>query len=149
MIYPPSRTHPSNFSLRHLPDIRILCWFSPPTGGPGHRHKRALQCASRATILLFLLKGAAKKPSQAPAHAAVPEHSGPLYILFPGSGVINGIKNLGLFRKVVLSRVKEVLTDITATAKQLAEPGAADKIQSAQDWTAEEKRKIAEFLMLP
>jgi hypothetical protein len=70
-------------------------------------------------------------------------------LVFPGNGVINGIMNLGLFRKVVLSKVKEVLSDITSTAKKLAEPGAAEKIQSAQDWTAEEKRKITQFLKLP
>jgi hypothetical protein len=70
-------------------------------------------------------------------------------LVFPGNGVINGIMNLGLFRKVVLSKVKEVLVDITATAKKLAEPGAAEKLQTAQDWTADEKRKIAEFLKLP
>jgi hypothetical protein len=70
-------------------------------------------------------------------------------LVFPGNGVINGIMNLGLFRKVVLSKVKEVLNDITATAKKLAEPGAAGKIQGAKDWSPEEKKKIEEFLKLP
>jgi hypothetical protein len=70
-------------------------------------------------------------------------------LVFPGNGVINGIMNLGLFRKVVLSKVKEVLNDITDTAKKLAAPGAAEKIQSAPDWTPDEKKKIAEFLKLP
>lgn len=70
-------------------------------------------------------------------------------LVFPGNGVINGIMNLGLFRKVVLSKVKEVLVDITETAKMLAAPGAAEKILSAPDWTADEKRKISDFLKLP
>jgi hypothetical protein len=70
-------------------------------------------------------------------------------LVFPGNGVINGIMNLGLFRKVVLSKVKEVLTDITGTARKLAAPGAAGKIQAAADWTPEEKKKITEFLSLP
>jgi hypothetical protein len=70
-------------------------------------------------------------------------------LVFPGNGVINGIMNLGLFRKVVLSKVKEVLVDITATAKKLAAPGAAEKLQSAPDWTADEKKKISDFLKLP
>lgn len=70
-------------------------------------------------------------------------------LVFPGNGVINGIMNLGLFRKVVLSKVKDVLNDITDTAKKLAVPGAAEKIQSALDWTPEEKKKISDFLKLP
>ena len=70
-------------------------------------------------------------------------------LVFPGNGVINGIMNLGLFRKVVLSKVKEVLTDITETAKKLAVPGAAESILSAADWTPEEKKKISDFLKLP
>jgi hypothetical protein len=70
-------------------------------------------------------------------------------LVFPGNGVINGIMNLGLFRKVVLSKVKEVLTDITETAKKLAQPGAAESIQSAAEWTPEEKKKISDFLKLP
>ncbi|HKP96402.1 MAG TPA: hypothetical protein VJ385_11660 [Fibrobacteria bacterium] len=69
-------------------------------------------------------------------------------LVFPGNGVINGIMNLGLFRKVVLGKVKEVLTDITGTAQKLAGGGGAEILKS-KDWTAEEKKKIEEFLRLP
>lgn len=70
-------------------------------------------------------------------------------LVFPGNGVINGIMNMGLFRKVVLSKVKEVLTDISETAKKLAAPGGEAAIKARKDWTAEEKKKIEEFLKLP
>lgn len=69
-------------------------------------------------------------------------------LVFPGNGVINGIMNLGLFRKVVLGKIKEVLGDITESAKQLAAGGGAELLKRS-DWTAEEKKKIEEFLKLP
>lgn len=69
-------------------------------------------------------------------------------LVFPGNGVINGIMNLGLFRKVVLGKVREVLKDITTTAQKLAAGGAAE-ILSDKTWSAEEKKKIEAFLKLP
>lgn len=69
-------------------------------------------------------------------------------LVFPGNGVINGIMNLGMFRKVVLGKIKEVLGDITESAKQLAAGGGTELLKRP-DWTAEEKRKIEEFLKLP
>jgi hypothetical protein len=69
-------------------------------------------------------------------------------LVFPGNGMINGIMNLGLFKKVVLGKVKEVLTDITQTAQMLSDGGSVE-ILASKDWTPEEKRKIAEFLKLP
>ncbi len=69
-------------------------------------------------------------------------------LVFPGNGVINGIMNLGLFKKVVLGKVRDVLTDITETAQKLAGGGSAE-ILASRDWTAEEKKKIEIFLRLP
>jgi hypothetical protein len=69
-------------------------------------------------------------------------------LVFPGNGVINSIMNLGMFRKVVLGKIKEVLVDITESAKQLAAGGGAELLRS-KDWSADEKRKIGEFLKLP
>lgn len=69
-------------------------------------------------------------------------------LVFPGSGVINSIMNLGLFKKVVLGKVKEVLKDITGTATKLAASGGKDLL-ARKDWTAEEKKKIEDFLRLP
>jgi hypothetical protein len=104
-----------------------------------------------ATVAWWTLKGPALMDfsySPDPSRPRVLKYRMKL-LVFPGNGVINGIMNLGLFRKVVLSKVKEVLNDITDTAKKLAAPGAAEKILAAPDWTPEEKRKIAEFLRLP
>ncbi|MDB5047867.1 MAG: hypothetical protein JWO30_938 [Fibrobacteres bacterium] len=69
-------------------------------------------------------------------------------LVFPGNGVINGIMNLGLFKKVVLGKVKEVLNDITGTAQKLAAGGSAEILKS-KDWSAEEKQKIEAFMRLP
>lgn len=69
-------------------------------------------------------------------------------LVFPGSGVINSIMNLGLFRKVVLGKVKEVLVDITESARMLANGGGAELLRRS-DWTPAEKKKIEEFLKLP
>lgn len=69
-------------------------------------------------------------------------------LVFPGSGVINSIMNLGLFRKVVLGKIKEVLVDITESARKLATGGGAELLKS-NAWTPDEKRKIEEFLKLP
>lgn len=69
-------------------------------------------------------------------------------LVFPGSGVINTIMNMGMFRKVVLGKIREVLKDITESARQLAAGGGAELLNS-KDWSAEEKRKIEEFLKLP
>lgn len=69
-------------------------------------------------------------------------------LVFPGNGVINSIMNLGMFRNVVLDKIKEVLEDITDSARKLAAGGGAELLKRS-DWTAEEKRKIEEFLKLP
>lgn len=69
-------------------------------------------------------------------------------LVFPGNGVVNSIMNMGLFRKIVLGKIKEVLEDITDSARQLAAGGGADLVKS-KAWTAEEKRKIEAFLKLP
>jgi hypothetical protein len=68
-------------------------------------------------------------------------------LVFPGNGVINGIMNLGLFKKVVYSKIREVLDDITKTGRKLATGSAG--ILVSKDWTPEEKKKIEAFLKLP
>jgi hypothetical protein len=69
-------------------------------------------------------------------------------LVFPGNGFINGIMNLGLFKKVVYARIREVLEDITETAKKLAADGGKSILES-KDWSPEEKKKIEVFLKLP
>ncbi len=103
-----------------------------------------------ATVAWWTLKGPALMDfSYAPksGNAKVLQYRMKL-LVFPGSGVINSIMNLGLFKKVVLGKVKEVLKDITGTATKLAASGGKDLL-ARKDWTAEEKKKIEEFLRLP
>jgi hypothetical protein len=69
-------------------------------------------------------------------------------LVFPGNGMINGIMNLGLFKKVTLGKVREVLADITESSQKLA-GGRAAEILSSKDWTGEEKKKVEAFLKLP
>ena len=69
-------------------------------------------------------------------------------LVFPGNGFINTIMNLGLFRRVVIGKVREVLKDITETARRLSQTGGKDLLLDAQ-WTPEEKKKIEAFLKLP
>ncbi|MDB5105046.1 MAG: hypothetical protein JWP91_2735 [Fibrobacteres bacterium] len=103
-----------------------------------------------ATVAWWTLKGPALMDftyAPAPGKSKVLKYKMKL-LVFPGNGVINGIMNLGLFKKVVLSKVKEVLQDITKTATKLAGGGSADLLKS-KEWTPEEKKKIEEFLKLP
>ncbi len=69
-------------------------------------------------------------------------------LVFPGNGIINGIMNLGLFKKIVLGKIKEVLEDITKTAQKLAVT-PRDELLKNKDWSPEEKQKIEAFLKLP
>ncbi len=69
-------------------------------------------------------------------------------LVFPGNSVINKIMNLGVFRKIVFNKIREVLNDITETAHKLNASGGAD-IQSSPAWTPAEKKKVADFFKLP
>jgi hypothetical protein len=103
-----------------------------------------------ATVAWWTLRGPALLDftyAPSPANPKVLKYRMKL-LVFPGNGVINSIMNLGLFKKVVLSKVKEVLQDITGTATKLAAGGGKD-ILASKDWTPEEKKKIEEFLKLP
>jgi hypothetical protein len=48
----------------------------------------------------------------------------------------------------VYGKIREVLVDITQTARQLQQTGGKDLLQNSQ-WTPEEKKKIEAFLKLP
>ncbi len=69
-------------------------------------------------------------------------------LVFPGNSIINKIMNLGLFRKIVFGKIRDVLIDITETAKKLQESNGKDLLKSPQ-WSDEEKKKIETFLRLP
>ncbi len=103
-----------------------------------------------ATLAWWTLRGPALMDFN---YAPVPAQPGHLHykmklLVFPGNGMINSIMNLGLFKKLVLNKIKEVLDDITKTAQKLAVAGPGDILKS-KDWTPEEKLKIEAFLKLP
>lgn len=100
-----------------------------------------------ATVAWWTLKGPALLDFNfAPKDKGI--HYSMKILVFPGNGIINGIMNLGLFKKVVYGKIKEVLEDITASAKKLADGGGKD-ILASKDWTPDEKKKIEAFLKLP
>ncbi len=69
-------------------------------------------------------------------------------LVFPGNGVINGIMNLGLFKKIVDGKIHDVLLDITSSAQKLAN-GGADSLRKDPQWSLEDKMKIDSLLKLP
>jgi hypothetical protein len=103
-----------------------------------------------ATVAWWTLRGPALMDFTYSPSASKPNylHYQMKLLVFPGNGVINGIMNLGLFKKVVLGKIKEVLGDITQTAQKLALAGPAEILKS-KDWTVEEKQNIEAFLKLP
>lgn len=68
-------------------------------------------------------------------------------VVFPGNGVINGIMNLSLFRNVVTDKVKDVLIDVTETAKLLEADQGKQVLQSGK-WSASDKKKVEALLKL-
>ncbi len=102
-----------------------------------------------ATVAWWTLRGPALMDF---TYAPAPAKPGNLHykmkiLVFPGNGVINSIMNLGLFKKVVYGKIKEVLDDITETAQKLAAASPGDLTN--KDWTQVEKAKIEAFLKLP
>lgn len=69
-------------------------------------------------------------------------------LVFPGNGFVNKIMNLGLFRKIVFGKIREVLKDISETANKLNASGGAD-IQNSPAWNPVEKQKVNGFFKLP
>lgn len=68
-------------------------------------------------------------------------------VVFPGNGVINSIMNLGMFRTVVTGKIRDVLGDITTTARLLEEDQGKQLLKNPQ-WSAEERKKIEALLKL-
>jgi hypothetical protein len=68
-------------------------------------------------------------------------------VVFPGNGVINTIMNLGIFRSVVTGKIRDVLTDISGAAVKLEKDQGRQLLKNPK-WSAEERRKIEELLML-
>jgi len=68
-------------------------------------------------------------------------------VVFPGNGMINGIMNLGLFRSVVTDKVKDVLIDVTETAK-LLEADKGKQVLESSKWSGADKKKVEALLRL-
>ncbi len=69
-------------------------------------------------------------------------------LVLPGNGFVNGIMNLGMFKNIVYGKIREVLVDITEAALKM-EAGGREGMLKHSGWTAEERRKLEEFLKLP
>ncbi len=69
-------------------------------------------------------------------------------LVFPGNGFVNAIMNMGLFRNIVLGKIREVLDDIQESAKVLAKQDGKN-LSKYGVWTQEEKKKMAALMALP
>ena len=68
-------------------------------------------------------------------------------VVFPGNSIINSIMNLGLFRSIVTGKIRDVVVDITETARLLDEDDGRSLLTSGS-LTAQEKRKVEALLKL-
>lgn len=101
-----------------------------------------------AEVAWWVLKGPALMDFRYESKDAKSVHYTMKVLVFPGNGFINKIMNLGLFRKIVLSKVREVLEDITETAKAMAKTNGQDVLK-ASDFTPDEKARVQAFLKIP
>lgn len=69
-----------------------------------------------------------------------------IVLVFPGNAFVNSIMNLGVFKKVVYSKIREVIVDITEAVEKLT--AAGEKTLKDPKWTAEERTKIQTILRL-
>jgi hypothetical protein len=69
-------------------------------------------------------------------------------VVFPGNGVINSIMDLGLFRGLVNTKIKGVLSDISETGRKLKASGGKDLARDTA-WSNAERKKIEALLALP
>jgi len=67
-------------------------------------------------------------------------------VVTPDNAMMNRIMTLGLFRSLVQGQIRQVVDDIDRASRRLAESGL-DGLD--QDWTPEERARIAQFLRLP
>ncbi len=68
-------------------------------------------------------------------------------VVFPANQFLNSIMNLRVFRNVVTGKIREVLHDITTTARLLDEDQGRSLLEGG-GWSDAEKAKIAELLKL-
>jgi len=67
-------------------------------------------------------------------------------VVTPDNSVVNRIMTLGLFRRLVLGQIREVVDDIERASQRLSAIGSAGL---KEGWTAEERRRVDKFLALP
>lgn len=68
-------------------------------------------------------------------------------VVFPGGAVVNTIMNMGLFKKVVTSKILDVFGDIVFSAQSMNKL-TVEEVLKKQDWTKEERVKIRELMAL-
>ena len=69
-------------------------------------------------------------------------------LVFPGNNIVDKIMNMGLFRKIVFSKIREVLDDITQTARKLEASGGSD-LMKEPNWSPADRQKIMAFFKIP
>jgi hypothetical protein len=67
-------------------------------------------------------------------------------LVTPDTAFFNRLMNLGIFRRIVLGQIREVLEDIDGAARALAKDGATP---SRGTWTPEEQERLRHFQTLP
>jgi hypothetical protein len=67
-------------------------------------------------------------------------------LVTPDSAFFNRLMNLGLFRRIVLGQIREILEDIDGAAQALTSEGA---VLSRGTWTPEEQERLRRFQALP
>ncbi len=65
-------------------------------------------------------------------------------IVFPGGSFVNAIMNMGLFKRVVRNKIKDVFMDITHSAEDLKKTSYED-ILKKRKWTDKEKEWLKEL----
>jgi hypothetical protein len=67
-------------------------------------------------------------------------------LVTPDNSFVNRLMSLGLFRGLVLGQIRQVIDDIDAASRRLAEKGEA---ALRGEWTADERARVGRFLALP
>lgn len=110
---------------------------------PDHR-ERIFYGVGRVKVLSWAMRGNVIIEMKAWPHAADPRRS--VYTLrftmFPVSGFINSVMNLGVFRSVALGKIQDILTDIRLASEAYA---TKQPPKTKVDYTPGELRALAEF----
>jgi hypothetical protein len=105
--------------------------------------------SGRVEVGFWKLRGPALMDfSFKPGPAGKKTHYQMRILVFPGNGLVNAIMNMGMFRNIVLGKIREVLADIQESARILSKLEGKE-LEKKGNWTAEEKKKLKAVLALP